>query len=125
MAWQMSVCRYCHEQIHLATYSPPPRWVHTDTPGVWRDHPPFPREDPLVTQNAELHARIDNDFAFHPATTQEKRDEHSSVRVHCRDLAHFIVDNVPYGREQQLAITKCQEAMMWSNAGIAIVGPVG
>lgn len=62
---------------------------------------------------------IDNRFDFHPATTQEKKNEHSSVRMWCKDLAFFINDNVPEGREKALAITKLEEAMFWANAGIA------
>lgn len=62
---------------------------------------------------------IDNRFAFHAATTPEKRDEHTSVRQHCRRLAEFINENVPEGREKSLAITHCEEAMLWANAALA------
>lgn len=58
-------------------------------------------------------------FAFHPATTDEKRNEHTSVRTHCLELAQFINEKVPEGREKSLAITKLEEVMMWANAGIA------
>lgn len=58
-------------------------------------------------------------FAFHAATTVEKKMEHASVRVHCADLAHFIDENVPDGREKALAITKLEEVMFWANAAIA------
>lgn len=71
-----------------------------------------------------LHVKIDDDFAFHPAATAEKRNEHTSVRSHCKELAHFIADNVPPGRERSLALTKVEEAMHWANAGIAKEGPV-
>jgi hypothetical protein len=66
-----------------------------------------------------MHQRVDNDFAFHAATTDEKREAHTSIRVHCRELAHFIVDNVPAGREQSLALTALEEAMHWANAALA------
>ena len=62
---------------------------------------------------------LENRFAFHPATTEEKRNEHSSVRMACLNLAHFINDSVPDGREKSLAITHLEEVMMWGNAGIA------
>lgn len=58
-------------------------------------------------------------FAFHAATTQEKRDEHTSVRQNCARLAHFINQSVPDGREKALAITKLEEVMFWANAAIA------
>jgi hypothetical protein len=70
-------------------------------------------------QNQEIHDRIDNDFSFHPASTEERRDEHTSVRVRCKDLAHWIADKVPPGRELALALTALEETMHWANAGIA------
>ena len=43
--------------------------------------------------------------------------------VKIRDMAHnmaqFIVNHSPVSREQSLAITKIEEAVMWANAGIA------
>lgn len=62
---------------------------------------------------------IEHRFAFHAASTQEKRDEHTSVRAACRDLALKIDADVPEGREKALALTKIEEAMMWANAAIA------
>ncbi len=60
-------------------------------------------------------------FSFHPANTEEKRNEHSSVRMLCLELALTINERVPEGREKALAFTKLEEVMMWSNAGIARV----
>ena len=60
-----------------------------------------------------------NRFAFHPATTAERQNEHTSVRMHCFSTAQFILDNTPNCREQSLAVTKLEEAMMWANAAIA------
>lgn len=62
---------------------------------------------------------IDHRFDFHPATTAEKRGAHGTVRHACADLAHFLNENVPAGREQALAITKLEEVMFWANAAIA------
>lgn len=58
-------------------------------------------------------------FAFHAALTQEKRDEHTSVRQRCRQLADFLNESVPEGREKSLAMIKLEEVMMWANAAIA------
>ena len=33
--------------------------------------------------------------------------------------SHAVLDNVPKGREQSLALTKLEEALFWANAGIA------
>lgn len=62
---------------------------------------------------------IENRFAFHAATTQEKRDEHTSVRQRCRQLADWINESVPEGREKSSAITHLELVMFWSNAAIA------
>lgn len=62
---------------------------------------------------------LENRFAFHPANTEEKKNLHGSIRVHCLVLAKYINERVPEGREKSLAITHLEEAMMWANAGIA------
>lgn len=62
---------------------------------------------------------IEHRFAFHPATTDEKRDAHSSVRQVCRRAADHINETCPDGREKSLAITALEEAMLWGNAALA------
>lgn len=64
-------------------------------------------------------ADINNRFDFHPATTAEKRGEHTSIREACKTLAHALDARVPNGREKSLALTHLEEVMMWANAGIA------
>lgn len=62
---------------------------------------------------------IENRFAFHAATTAEKRDEHTSVRQNCRALADFLNEKLPEGREKSLAMTALEEVMLWGNAALA------
>lgn len=62
---------------------------------------------------------ITHRFAFHAATTEEKRNEHTSVRENCHQLAQFLNDKLPEGREKSLAITHLEEVMFWGNAAIA------
>lgn len=62
---------------------------------------------------------IDNRFAFHPATTEDKKNAHAEVRDNCCQLAHYINDSVPDGREKSLAITGLEEVMFWGNAALA------
>lgn len=64
-------------------------------------------------------ADIAHRFAFHAATTEEKRDDHASVRQACRAAADRINELCPDGREKSLAITHLEEAMMWGNAALA------
>lgn len=65
---------------------------------------------------------IEHRFAFHAATTQEKRDEHTSVRQQCRQLADSLNEALPEGREKAVVMTKLEEVMFWANAAIARVG---
>ena len=58
-------------------------------------------------------------FAFHAASTEEKKDAHTSVRQQCRQLADFLNEKLPTGREKSLAITHLEEVMFWGNAAIA------
>ncbi|WP_039823258.1 Acb2/Tad1 domain-containing protein [Nocardia testacea] len=64
-------------------------------------------------------ADIEHRFAFHPATTEEKRAEHGSVRHACKSLALFLDEALPDCREKALAITALEQVMFWANAGIA------
>ena len=66
---------------------------------------------------------IANRFAFHAATTEEKRDAHTSVRQQCRQLADFLNDKLPEGREKSLAITNLEQVMFWGNAALARDAP--
>lgn len=64
-------------------------------------------------------ADIANRFAYHAPTTQEKRDNHSIMRQQCHQLADFLNERLPEGREKSLAITRLEEVMLWGNAAIA------
>lgn len=62
---------------------------------------------------------LENRFAFHAATTEEKRDAHALVRRNCKEVAETLDWLLPEGREKALAITKLEEAMFWANAALA------
>jgi hypothetical protein len=70
-----------------------------------------------VTTEAEI---IDR-FAYHPATPESAR-LHDEVRRRATEFAVWLNDNLPGSRETSLALTSCQETMMWANASIAIHG---
>lgn len=62
---------------------------------------------------------LENRFSYHPASTQARQDDHSTVRMWCLDLAYMLEDKIPSGREKSLALTKLEEVMFWANAAIA------
>jgi hypothetical protein len=65
---------------------------------------------------------IEHRFAFHAATTAEKKDEHTSVRQNCRRLADTLNEALPEGREKAVVMTKLEEVMFWASAAIARAG---
>jgi hypothetical protein len=62
---------------------------------------------------------IANRFDFHAASSEEKRNEHTSIRQACRRLAYDLNYRLPEGREKSLAVTRLEEVMFWSNAAVA------
>lgn len=74
-----------------------------------------PGEPPAKTPRQALLHR----FEFHPADTAAKQEAHAVVRNKVGNLALHFFKTLPEGREQALAITKLEEAMMWANAAIA------
>ena len=62
---------------------------------------------------------IPNIFTYHtPKGDQTER--YQRLRSEARTLAESIVDLCPSSREQSLALTNLQQAVMWANAAIAI-----
>jgi hypothetical protein len=62
---------------------------------------------------------LSNRFAYHPPAGPHIADAHEELREAAYTLAAAIERLVPPGRERVTAITKCEEAMMWGNAGVA------
>jgi hypothetical protein len=62
---------------------------------------------------------LENRFSFHPATTDETRQAHETIRNTCLRVAIDLDDQLPEGREKSLAVTKLEEVMFWANAAIA------
>lgn len=67
---------------------------------------------------AELRKR----FSFHPATEEIIIKKHEQVREKCYELALWMDNNIPNGREKTLVITKLEEVMYWANASVAREG---
>jgi hypothetical protein len=65
-------------------------------------------------------------FSHHPPLNEEVAEAHNAIRQMMRAAASVVITNVPGpSREQSLALTALEEAMMWANAGIARAGSDG
>ena len=63
-------------------------------------------------------SELERRFTYHKPK-DDQPDRYVSIREAGKLLATLIVKSVPESREQSLAITKIEEAIMWANAGIA------
>lgn len=66
----------------------------------------------------DLKNRITNSFIYHPPFGDQV-GRYSILRNEARCLAMLIAESTPESREQRLALTKLEEAVMWANAAIA------
>lgn len=66
----------------------------------------------------ERDAQLDAAFTYH-APKEDQVGRYFALRAAARDLAYQIVELTPPSREQSLALTKLEEAVMWANAAIA------
>ena len=82
--------------------------------GEWR-----PLTSHELAQHELARRDVNERFRFHPATPATG-PKHEEIRERHRELALWVLANVPNGRERALALTALQEAMMWANAGVAI-----
>lgn len=60
-----------------------------------------------------------NRFKYHPAVSDAVKSKHTDIRNACALFTSVIIELTPHGREQSLAITKIEEAMMWATAAVA------
>ena len=59
-----------------------------------------------------------NRFAFHPPKPEDP-EVYGTIRQTALDFANLLVTVTPASREQSLAITALEEAVMWANAARA------
>lgn len=63
-------------------------------------------------------AEITKRFSYHPPLPDQPR-RYDGIRDHGRKLATYITQACPESREQSLALTNLEQAVMWANAAIA------
>lgn len=71
-------------------------------------------DEKLIAQ----HEQIKRNFTYHPPK-EDQQDRYLALREKGKQLAKLIVDITPSSREQSLALTNLEQAIMWANAGIA------
>ena len=62
---------------------------------------------------------LKNVFSYH-APLAGQNDRYVALRESARLFAELIVGSTPASREQSVALTNVQQAVMWANAAIAI-----
>lgn len=73
----------------------------------------------LIEEQAGEVAVWANKMGYHKAT-EVTVPLHRELRQDFIHVAEMVIRKVPQGRERALALTHLQEALMWSNAGVAI-----
>lgn len=67
----------------------------------------------------ELHERVENDFRNHPPTHDAIHQVMDDLTEAFIALGHHLVNRLPPGREQSLALTHLEQCSMWSKAAVA------
>lgn len=62
---------------------------------------------------------LDNIFVYH-APHGDQQERYVALREKAKELAVLIQASTPESREQSVALTNVQQAVMWANAAIAI-----
>ena len=64
---------------------------------------------------------LDRVFTYHPPQDGQP-ERYLRIRATARVLAETVMEETKTSREQSLALTAIQEAVMWANAAVAIHG---
>ncbi len=62
--------------------------------------------------------QINRSFVYH-RPKNDQQDRYAYLREQARSLAISIAEHTPPSREQSIALTKLEEALMFANAAIA------
>lgn len=68
--------------------------------------------------DAKQAVQVEKAFTYH-APKEGQPARYTAIRDAAKALAVLIVTETPVSREQSLALTKLEEAVMWANAAIA------
>ena len=73
----------------------------------------------LYPLDLEMAQRLDREYTYHEPIDNVQIERYVYLRAAARTLAEDIMTMAPRSREQSLALTKLEEAIMWANAAIA------
>lgn len=76
------------------------------------------REHAAPAGNQISQRELDTRFTYH-APKGDQQQRYTDLRDAGKELAEQIVASTPPSREQALALTKLEEAIMWANTAIA------
>lgn len=71
-----------------------------------------------IREFGSVNADLVNRFIHHPPKG-DQAERYLAIRAKALELAQLIEQSTPRSREQSLAITHTEEAVMWANAAIA------
>lgn len=66
---------------------------------------------------------LERRFRYHPPPNQQRIDEHAKVTEWCLDLAKWLTDLCPDGRNLSIALTHLEDVRMRANAALACQHP--
>jgi hypothetical protein len=66
---------------------------------------------------------LENRFIYHAPPHKQRIDEHAKVSEWCLDLAKWLTDLCPEGRNLALALTHLEDVRMRANAALACDSP--
>lgn len=73
---------------------------------------------PVYEPSEKVQAQIAASFVYHPPK-DDQAVRYVAIRDHAKIIADLIVRTTPPSREQSLALTNLEQAVMWANAAIA------
>jgi hypothetical protein len=65
-----------------------------------------------------IQERLDNDYTYH-APTPEQVDVYTKIRATAKAFAELVANMTPASREQSIALTNIEAAVMYANAAVA------
>lgn len=76
------------------------------------------RESQARQQTRISSAELEKRFTYHPPK-EGQQARYVMIRAKAHELAALIAEATPFSREQSIAITHIEDAVMWANAAIA------